>query len=684
MNTDTASPTSAIRKQVAGLREQLNHHNYRYHVLDDPEISDAEYDRLYHELKAIEADFPTLITSDSPTQRVGATPVSDLPTIEHTVPMLSLDNVFDEDELQKFIERLSGLIEREGDLCFTAEPKLDGLALSLRYEDGVLVRAATRGNGKTGEDVTHNARTIKNVPLKLQGDFPALLEVRGEVLLPKKGFDELNARLRESGDKEYANPRNVAAGTMRQLDPSVTAQRPLAMYCYAIAEIQGRALHQSHFDNLAMLREWGMSTSPGTARVEGLAGCLAFYDQLHQARATLPYEIDGIVYKLDDVALQQEAGYVSRAPRWAIAHKFPAEEVETEIEAIEVQVGRTGKLTPVARLKPVSVAGVTVSNATLHNQDEIDRKDVRVGDRVMIRRAGDVIPEVLGVVPNSRGDQTLAPYVLPEQCPVCASPVERAEGMSAHYCTGGVNCSAQRREYLKHFVSRQAMDIDGVGEKLIDQLLAVEKLHYPADLYRLTVEEMAGLERMGEKSAQNAIAAIEASKSTTLPRFLFALGISEVGTSTAEALVDALGDLAQIRACSAEKLEQIPDIGPITARKIVDYFSSPDQGRVVDDLLSIGIHWPVVTVNDANDQAQPLFGDTYVITGTLSIGSRDAVGGYLKRLGAKVSGSVSKKTTALVAGEAAGSKLAKAEGLGVTILDETALLALLDQHGIDY
>jgi DNA ligase (NAD+) len=669
-----------IKNTITELREALNLHNHRYHVLDDPSIPDGEYDRLYHELKALEQAHPQFITETSPTQRVGAAPVSSLPTVTHVVPMLSLDNVFSEQELAKFIERLAKLIERDENIAFTAESKLDGLAISLRYENGVLVRAATRGDGVTGEDVTHNAKTIRNVPLQLRGDYPALLEVRGEVLLPKAGFAALNQQMRDEGKKEYANPRNSAAGSMRQLDASITATRPLVMYCYTIAELEGAELSQSHYEDLQQLQNWGLSISPNIQQVVGLQGCMDYYQEILDSRAALPHEIDGIVYKLDDKTLQQQAGFVARAPRWAIAHKFPAEEAISTIEAIEVQVGRTGKLTPVARLTPTMVAGVTVSNATLHNQDEIDRKDVRVGDQVIIRRAGDVIPEVLRVVPDSRtGD--LAAFIMPEKCPICESVVVRDEGMSAHRCTGGIQCPAQRREYFKYFVSRKAMDIDGVGEKLIDQLLVAELLKTPADLYRLQPEMLLGLERMGEKSVQNAIESIQRSKSTTLPRFIFALGISEVGISTAEALVAHVGDLEDIRAASAEALERVPDIGHITAAKIQQYFASAVQQEIVNDLLSVGIHWPAAEKQDLEAE-QPLAGKTYVITGSLALGSRDQAGSYLKKLGAKVSGSVSGKTTALIAGEAAGSKLTKAIDLGVEVLDEAEFIKLLAEYGV--
>ncbi|KHF26078.1 NAD-dependent DNA ligase LigA [Solemya velum gill symbiont] len=666
-----------MKKQIerAGeLRDSLQYHNYRYYVLDDPEIPDAEYDRLFNELKALEEEFPQLVTPDSPTQRVGGRALEHFNEVEHRVPMLSLDNIFNEDGLADFERRLKERLNSAGTISFTAEPKLDGLALSLRYEKGVLAQAATRGDGRVGEDVTVNVRTIRSVPLRLSGNFPEVLEVRGEVIMTRDGFAELNRKAVEEGTKSFANPRNAAAGSLRQLDSKVTATRPLSFYAYGFGEVSGE-LPQTHFEMMQTLRDYGIPVSPELRLVEGANGCLSVYQDIAEKRDQLNYDIDGVVYKVNSLALQKQLGFVSRAPRWAIAHKFPAQEELTRVEAIEFQVGRTGAVTPVARLQPVEVAGVTVSNATLHNMDEIERKDVRVGDTVVIRRAGDVIPEVVNVVTALRPVDT-NPVNLPQHCPVCGADVLRVEGEAVARCSGGLYCEAQRKEAIKHYASRRAMDIEGLGDKLVEQLVDAELIHDVADLYSLEADQVAGLERMGEKSAANLLAAIDASKQTELPRFLFALGIREVGEATARNLALHFGgDLQAIEKAPEDALQEVQDVGPIVASHVVSFFQQSHNIEVIDKLLCAGIEWPSIEKPAAEEQK--LSGTSFVLTGTLSK-PRDEFKTRLQQLGAKVSGSVSKKTDYLVAGDAAGSKLTKAEALGIRVLNEQQLEELIE------
>jgi len=668
-----------VVQRAESLREQIAYHNYRYYALDDPEIPDAEYDRLFRELQQLEQDNPELITPESPTQRVGAEPLKGFDEVRHSIPMLSLGNVFSEEELNDFDRRV-----REGlgvdEVKYCVEPKLDGLAISIRYEDGVLVRAATRGDGTTGEDVTQNVRTIESVPLRLYGDdYPRVLEVRGEVYMEKAGFEQLNERQREQGDKTFANPRNAAAGSLRQLDSRITATRPLTMYCYGVGVVEGVQLPGTHSAILEKIREWGLRVCPEIRVVRGKQGCLDYYNDIGARRESLPYEIDGVVYKVDNLAQQEELGFVSRAPRWATAHKFPAQEEMTRLNDVEWQVGRTGALTPVARLEPVHVGGVMVSNATLHNPDEIVRKDVRIGDTVIVRRAGDVIPEVVGVVGSQRPADT-QPIDTPTHCPVCGSDVLQDEGEAVPRCTGGLFCSAQRKNAIKHFASRKAMDIDGLGDKLVEQLVDAELIKDVADLFSLTAEQIAGLERMGEKSAANLVEALEKSKATTLERFLYSLGIREVGESTARTLANHFGSLDKVEQADEAALVEVEDVGPIVAHHIHTFFRQSHNREVIDKLIDAGVHWSDVEVIEADEQ--PLNGQTFVLTGSLSAFSRDEAKSRLQALGAKVSGSVSKKTSVVVAGEAAGSKLSKAESLGVEVWDEGRLLSLFEEYGV--
>lgn len=670
--------SSAIAKKVEALREQIRHHNYRYHVLDDPEVPDAEYDRLMRALQALESEHPKLVTPDSPTQRVGDAPMEMFKTVEHRVPMLSLENAFSEDELHDFHRRIISRLDldEESPLLYSAEPKLDGAAVSLLYENGVLVRGATRGDGNTGEDITHNVRTIESIPLRLVGNkFPSLLEVRGEVFMPRAGFDAYNERARAAGEKTFVNPRNAAAGSLRQLDPKLTAARPLDAYVYIVAEADGATLPSRHSDILNQLQDWGLKTCPERRTVDGIGGCIAYYEDIATKRDELPYEIDGVVYKVDDIALQRNLGFVSRAPRWAIAHKFPAQEELTQVLAVEFQVGRTGALTPVARLEPVFVGGVTVSNATLHNIDELNRKDVRIGDTVIVRRAGDVIPEVVSVI-AARRPANAKKVRLPAKCPVCRSAVERVEGEAVARCTGGLFCAAQRVEALKHFVSRKAMDIDGLGAKIIEQLVAIDRLKTSADIYSLQKVELAELDRMGEKSAANLVVAIDKSRNTTLPRFLFALGIREVGEATAASLADHFGRLDSIVEADEEQLIGVEDVGPIVASRIHAFMNEPHNLEVVRQLQDAGVTWQEGDPRQLESDG-PLTGKTFVLTGTLDGMTRDEAKAAIQARGGKVTGSVSKKTDFLVYGAKAGSKLAKAQKLEVATLDEAALEALL-------
>jgi DNA ligase (NAD+) len=671
--------SSATRKKLESLREEIRYHNYRYHTLDDIEIPDAEYDRLMRELQALEEKYPELVTPDSPTQRVGAEPSDALETVRHRVPMLSLENAFAEEELREFHKRVAEKLEFEDgapNLLYSAEPKLDGAAVSLLYEDGVLVRAATRGDGNTGEDITHNVRTIASVPLRLlDAGFPTTLEVRGEVFMPRAGFEAYNEKARAAGEKTFVNPRNAAAGSLRQLDPKLTAQRPLDMYVYSVGLIEGGELPGRHSEIISRLREWGLKTCPESRVVKGVEGCLSYYEDIGKKRDTLSYDIDGVVYKVDSIEMQRELGFVARAPRWAIAHKFPAQEELTTVEDVEFQVGRTGALTPVARLAPVFVGGVTVSNATLHNIDELHRKDVRIGDTVIVRRAGDVIPEVVSVVKNRRPNNTKRVH-LPKLCPVCASHVYREQGEAVARCTGGLYCKAQRAEALKHFVARRALDIEGLGAKLIEQLVNEDRVADPSDLFQLSKEELSSRERMGDKSAENLVRAIDESKSTTLARFLYALGIREVGEATAASLASYFGSLPAVREASVDDLTKVPDVGPVVAKRVHSFFDEQHNLDVIERLQSLGVHWtdsePMKIAEDG-----PLSGKTFVITGTLPTMTRDEAKSLIQKEGGKVTGSVSSKTDFLVAGEKAGSKLAKAQKLEVSVLDEDGLRKLI-------
>lgn len=665
----------SARSRAAELRDLLNLYNHQYYVLDQPVVPDAEYDRLLRELAELEAGHPELLVPDSPTQRVGAAPARAFTSVSHATPMLSLDNAFSDDEVTDFDRRVKSRLDKDEVITYAAEPKLDGTAIALVYEQGVLASAATRGDGSVGEDVTHNARTIRAIPLKLRGTgWPARLEVRGEVFMPKAGFEAMNARAREAGTKTFVNPRNAAAGSLRQLDAAVTAERPLDIFVYSLVDAHGLGL-TSQYASLGRLQDWGFRVCPEAEKVRGPKGCLRYYQRLGKDRDNLPYDIDGVVYKVDQLELQRELGSVSRAPRWAIAHKFPAQEELTTVEAVEWQVGRTGAITPVARLAPVFVGGVTVSNATLHNIDELHRKDVRVGDTVIVRRAGDVIPEVVQVVKDRRPARTRR-IKLPAKCPVCRSDVIRVEDEAVARCTGGLFCAAQRKEALHHFASRRAMDIEGLGTKLIDQLVDQELIHTPADLYQLTVEQLSALDRMAEKSATNLADAIAGSRDTTLPRFLFALGIREVGEATATTLATHMGSLEALCEASVEQLQELPDVGPIVAAHVHAFFDQPHNQEVIAALREGGVMWPNIEVaQDAGNK--PLARLTLVITGSLDGMTRDDAKQKLQALGAKVTASVSGKTSFLICGADPGSKRQKAEAEGVKILDEEGLNLLL-------
>ena len=671
--------SDATRTKLQSLRDQIRYHNHRYHVLDDPEIPDAEYDRLMRQLQSLEEQHPDLITSDSPTQRVGDEAISAFGTVQHKIPMLSLDNAFSEDELRDFHRRVTERLKlAEGDegVRYSAEPKLDGAAVSLLYENGKLVRGATRGDGTTGEDITHNVRTIEGVPLRLiSHGHPASLEVRGEVFMPKTGFEAYNDKARAAGNKTFVNPRNAAAGSLRQLDPKLTAERPLDIYIYGVGQVEGGDLPERHSEILDQLQDWGLKTCPERSVVDGVDGCLAYYDDIGARRDSLRYEIDGVVYKVDNMVQQRELGFVSRAPRWAIAHKFPAQEELTVVLGVEFQVGRTGALTPVARLEPVFVGGVTVSNATLHNIDELHRKDVRIGDTVIIRRAGDVIPEVVSVVTSRRPKKTRRIH-LPKKCPVCRSVVIREEGEAAARCTAGLYCSAQRSEALKHFVSRRALDIDGLGGKMIEQLVAIDRIQTPADIFQLQHDELAELDRMGAKSATKLIRAIEASKTTTLARFLFALGIREVGETTAVSLAAHFGNLDDIASATEDNLLAVADVGPVVASRIHAFFAESHNRDVITRLKKYGVRWSD-SEPQANAHAGPLTGKTFVLTGSLSSMSRDEAKQRILALGGKVTGSVSGKTDFVVSGDKPGSKLAKAQKLNIATLTEAEFDILL-------
>ena len=685
-------------QRIAQLRARIADANHRYHVLDDPDLADVEYDALVRELEALEAAHPELDDDASPTRAVGAAPSGRFAQVVHGLPMLSLANAFSAEEAGEFVAR----IERELDVTdpsFCAEPKFDGLAISLRYEDGAFVRGATRGDGATGEDVTANLRTIGVIPKRLPAGAPAVLEVRGEVILPRADFEAYNAHMRETGGKTLANPRNGAAGSLRQQDPSVTAQRPLAFYAYALGEVQGEA-PSSHSQTLAWLARMGFPVSDLVAVVQGLDGVLGYHARIGARRDTLPFDIDGVVYKLDRLDQQRAMGFVSRAPRWAIAHKFPAQEASTRVLSLDINIGRTGAATPGVLMEPVHVGGVTVTKATLHNADQVARLDVRLGDTIIVRRAGDVIPEVVRVVETERplaadGTPLHPPFAMPAHCPVCGSAIEREEDEVVARCTGGLYCPAQRVQALFHFASRRAMDIDGLGERLIEMLVAHSDVRTVADLYGLTVDGLIAIKQRADAAgegeaetakagkvatrwAENLVAAIDRSRETTLERLLYALGIPDVGEATAKTLARHFGSLEALMAADEEALRQVPDVGPIMAGHIASFFAEPHNREVIDDLRAQGVHWPEGAPRRSADG--PLAGRTVVLTGSLAAMTRDAAGDALEALGAKVAGSVSKKTHLVVAGEAAGSKLAKAQELGIETWDEARLLAFLAEH----
>lgn len=662
-----------IQTQIDNLRKTLRQYEYEYHVLDNPTVPDSEYDRLFHQLKALELAHPEFLTSDSPTQRVGAKPLSGFSQIRHEIPMLSLDNAFSDEEFNAFVKRIEDrLIVLPKPLTFCCEPKLDGLAVSILYVNGILTQAATRGDGTTGEDITANIRTIRNIPLQLLTDNPpARLEVRGEVFMPHAGFERLNEYALEHGEKTFANPRNAAAGSLRQLDPNITSKRPLVLNAYGIGIAEGVELPNTHYARLQWLKSIGIPVNPEIRLCNGTNEVLDFYRDIQNKRSSLGYDIDGTVLKINDIALQNELGFISKAPRWAIAYKFPAQEELTVLNDVEFQVGRTGAITPVAKLEPVFVAGVTVSNATLHNGDEIERLNIAIGDTVVIRRAGDVIPQIIGVLHERRPDNA-KPIIFPINCPVCDSQIIRIEGEAVARCTGGLFCAAQRKEALKHFVSRKAMDIDGVGGKLIEQLVDRELVHTPADLFKLDLTTLTRLERMGAKSAENALNSLEKAKSTTLARFIFALGIREVGEATALNLANHFKTLDALKAADLEQLQQVPDVGEVVANRIFVFWREAHNVAVVDDLIAQGVHWETVEVKEASEN---LFKDkTVVLTGTLTQMGRNEAKVLLQQLGAKVSGSVSSKTDFVIAGDAAGSKLAKAQELNIAVLTEEEFL----------
>ncbi|WP_428612659.1 NAD-dependent DNA ligase LigA [Pseudoalteromonas sp.] len=670
--------SSPIIEQISQLRAQLEEHNHNYYVLDAPSIPDAEYDRLMRELSALEQANPEFQSPDSPTQKVGGAALDKFEQVTHQVPMLSLDNAFSEEEFAAFNRRIKERLMDNNELTFCCEPKLDGLAVSIIYRDGVLVQAATRGDGMVGENITQNVKTIRNVPLKLRGDdFPAELEVRGEVFMDSAGFAKLNSEAEKRGDKVFVNPRNAAAGSLRQLDSKVTAKRPLMFYAYSTGLVADGQLPEDHYQQLAKLTDWGLPLCPETKLVEGQQAALDYYQDILTRRSSLAYEIDGVVIKVNDKKRQERLGFVARAPRWAIAFKFPAQEEITQLLDVEFQVGRTGAITPVARLEPVFVGGVTVSNATLHNGDEIARLGVKIGDTVIIRRAGDVIPQITQVVLERRPDDA-KDIEFPATCPICDSHVERIEGEAVARCTGGLVCQAQRKQAIKHFASRKALDVDGLGDKIVDQLVDRELIKTPADLFILKQGHFESLERMGPKSAKNLVNALQDAKQTTLAKFLYSLGIREVGEATAQNLANHFLTLEKITQASVDALTEVSDVGEIVAKHVRGFFSEEHNMAVVNALVEQGIHWPELTAPSAD--AQPLAGLTYVLTGTLSELNRNDAKARLQALGAKVSGSVSAKTDALIAGEKAGSKLTKAQDLGIDVLTEADLIALLSEH----
>lgn len=669
--------TTDISSTINELKNQLETHNYNYYVLDNPSIPDAEYDRLLNQLRQLETAHPELLTPDSPSQKVGGKALDKFTQVTHVVPMLSLDNAFDDDEFHAFGKRIQDRLASTKQLDFCCEPKLDGLAVAIVYEHGVLVQAATRGDGQVGENITQNVKTIRNVPLKLRGNYPPLLEVRGEVFMDNTGFAALNQRAKEQDSKVFANPRNAAAGSLRQLDSKITATRPLMFYAYGIGQLQGIEASTGHYQQLQQLKEWGLPLCPETRLVSGQDAAIEYYQHILAKRSELDYEIDGVVIKVNDTQKQQQLGFVARAPRWAIAYKFPAQEEITQLLDVEFQVGRTGAITPVARLEPVYVGGVTVSNATLHNGDEIARLGVQIGDTVIVRRAGDVIPQITQVVLARRPDNS-QPIVFPTTCPVCDSHIERIETEAVARCSGGLVCPAQRKEAIKHFASRKAMDIDGLGDKIVEQLVERELITTPAELFTLRQGHFESLERMGAKSASNLVAALEQAKHTTLAKFIYALGIREVGEATAQNLAQHFLTLPALMQADSEALQEVNDVGEIVAKHLYHFFREAHNLEVIDALLAQGVNWAEVAKKD--ESKQPLAGLTYVITGSFSEFSRNDAKAQLQALGAKVAGSVSVKTHALIAGEKAGSKLTKAQELGIEILTPEQFLALLKEH----
>jgi DNA ligase (NAD+) len=672
--------SSEVEREINSLRERLDSWNYQYYVLDQPTVPDAEYDRIFRCLSELEAQYPEFLRADSPTQRVGAKPLDRFGQVSHEVPMLSLDNAFNAQDMLEWNRRLQDRLGAPDEpLEFACEPKLDGIAASLLYRDGVLERAATRGDGASGEDITQNVRTIPSVPLHLRGSgYPEVLEVRGEIYMPRAGFEQLNNRAREEGEKTFVNPRNAAAGSLRQLDARITALRPLQMCSYSVGLVSGGELPVDHASVLQRLQEWGLRINAESRVVHGVEACDQYYLDLAERRDGLPYDIDGIVFKVNNLDLQQQLGFLSRAPRWAIARKFPAQEEMTRLLDVEFQVGRTGAITPVARLEPVFVGGVTVSNATLHNSDEIDRLGVLLGDMVIIRRAGDVIPKVVSVVLDQRPADARA-IEFPTSCPVCNSPVERAEDEAVVRCMGGLVCAAQQKAAIRHFVSRRAMDVEGLGDKLVEQLVDEGLVINVASLYQLQRDQLLTLERMGEKSADNLLAALKESRQTSLPRFIFALGIREVGEATALALARHFGNWEAMVDASEERLLEVSDVGPVVADHLRQFFDSASSMAVVSELRGAGVTWPDLEVAAAD---LPLAGQTWVVTGKLEQLGRADAKSHLQALGAKVAGSVSAKTTCVVAGPGAGSKLDKANELNIEVIDEAAFLLFLSDHGV--
>ncbi|MFT5708805.1 MAG: DNA ligase (NAD+) [Oceanospirillaceae bacterium] len=671
-----------IPQEIQRLCEEIDLYNYRYHVLDEPSVPDAHYDALFKQLKQWEQQHPTLVRAQSPTQRVGAKPKGGFSQIVHEMPMLSLDNVFDGEELTQFSNRINERLglDAEKTIEYACEPKLDGIAVSLLYENGVLVRGATRGDGTTGEDITHNVRTISSIPLQLRGSgYPERLEVRGEIYMLKAGFEAMNLKSEKIGDKMFVNPRNAAAGSIRQLDPRITARRPLEMCCYSVGIVEGGEIPEDHYDTLKLLNTWGLKINPYLIKVSGIQAQLDYIEKMQSLRDQLPYEIDGLVFKVNSYNLQQRLGYISRAPRWATSYKFPAQEALTIVEKVEFQVGRTGAITPVARLKPVFVGGVTVSNATLHNMDEIARLELKVGDTVVVHRAGDVIPKVVKVIIEKRPDDAQS-VEFPDSCPICSSQIVRIEGEAISRCSGGLACAAQRKEALVHYVSKKALDIDGLGEKLIDTLVAKEMVIKLDDIYTLDKPNLMRLERMADKSVDKLLATIERTKHTTLERFIYALGIREVGEATARNLAKEFGFLAQVIAADVERLEQVTDVGPIVAKHIVCFFSQAHNLEVIARLQAAGVIWP--EAEPAPITELPLANKVYVLTGTLELMGRSEAKAHLQELGAKVSGSVSKKTDCVVVGSAAGSKLKKAQDLELAILTELEFINFLKDLGV--